>query len=487
VREGSRPLDEPVRAEWSVGMRRWVLATSLVFALIACAAPDSERVDSAEPESRRYADPVEGGVLVRVVDTEGRPVSGAEVRVPAAGYDPSRVAEFLFASGIGRVDRHGAVWRTNEQGEVRVSEIARGRFVTATSGDQWGVSRAHLPRTVDRFVLGDSLESLPKPDASSAAEVSNERTIVVERDESIRVTCRDRDGLPGVGSIVMVTVEDPDGADRGETSWSDFVRASDGTLDVPHAQFWRALRAQGLEVKIFGGVLWSEEMGTDTSRPFPDPGVDEIAFEVSSRGFVDVRAEWCTPETMGDLRWIDGPTLEDDPDDLPELPINPSRALPFSVPLGQRYEIVVPVHGLADVRVVFDGPKRAGERVEVVLPPPGPSAQITGRLVSANGTALVRHHFEVYLERNGVRIEPEEFFLVTQDDGRFTFEVPPGDGGVLHVELTGSVMGPGPEFSATISLRNGPPDPRPSARVELTRELPAGVVEVGDIVCVLPR
>lgn len=480
-------------------MRRSLATASIVFAVIACAAPDSERVerndDSAALDAPRFEDPVEGGVLVRVVDEEGQPVAGAEVRAAVASERTateaeqlaarSMVVEFLFASGLGQADRFGATWRTDSRGETRLPTAAGGVIVVARSADRWGVSLPDIEVVPDRFLLGDAVEPSTAPRAASAmVEDSKTLTIVLEREESIRVTCRDLDGRPSIGAFVMVAAEDPQGAGGDRTSWSDFVRASDGTLDVPHAQFWRALQAQGLEVRIVGGILWSDEAATDISRPFPDPSVSEIAFEVPSSGFVDVRADWSSPDTMGDLLWLDAPSDADEPDLHPELPINPSRPFPFSLPLGRRYEVLVELPGLIDPRVAFDGPKRPGERVEVVLTRPEPAAQITGRLVDAEGNALALHEFDAHLERDGERIEPEEEWLVSDDEGRFTLDVAPGSGGVLHVELTGSVMDAGPVFGA--SMRDGN-ESRRTARSDLARELPAGVVEVGDVVCGKPR
>ncbi len=168
--ECSRPLDEGARSEWTVRLHHALPAASVVLVVTGCAAPDSPR----------YEAPVEGGVLVRVVDEEGRPVAGAEVRSPRDGYDPMAVAEHLFANTLGRADRFGATWLTDARGEVRVSARARVEPVVARSGDRWGVSLA---------------EHDVEPDESGA------RTIVVARDESIRVMCRDRDGQPGLDHL----------------------------------------------------------------------------------------------------------------------------------------------------------------------------------------------------------------------------------------------------------------------------------------------
>jgi len=57
-------------------MRHALLTGSLALAVAACTTSRSPHV--AEQ-------PVEGGLLVRVVDSEGRAVAGAEVRAPRLG------------------------------------------------------------------------------------------------------------------------------------------------------------------------------------------------------------------------------------------------------------------------------------------------------------------------------------------------------------------------------------------------------------------
>jgi len=453
-----------------------LLASSLALAFTSCAASDSTQV--AEP-------PVEGGLLVRVVDAEGRVVSGADVRASIPGYDASRVAEHLFAGSIGRPEKVGIAWRTDERGEVRIPADGPGLLLVARAGELWGTAQVESPAFQERFVLGGPNDSVVevRSGPTDDVDVVDELTIVLEREESIRVKCRDRDGRPAIGSFVYVSVPETGVDGFNETMWGAFIDSTDGTIEIPHAQHWRSLRAQGAEVVLAGVVLWSDEMLGDPNHLFPDSSIREMELEVSSSGSIDLRADWSSADTMGDLRWIDAAPDPDDTGDVPEIPINLNRALPFSVPLGRRYEVFVALPGFVDPRVAFDGPKQSGERVEVVLPSPKPATQITGRLVDAVGNALARHEFEAHFERDGVRIEPEEDWLVTADDGRFALDVRPGAGGVLHVESTGSVMGPGPGFSATMSLDTGSPEPRPGTRLELARELRAGVVEVGDIVC----
>jgi len=312
---------------------------------------------------------------------------------------------------------------------VRISPLEGPLFLVARAGTLWGAWRVERPATYERLVLGDASERPVEfgADPDDKAEPPKEFTIVVAPDESMRVECRDREGRPGIGSFVWVGARNPKDEEHGETVWGGFVTSADGTIELPHAQYWNSLRTRGTEVVRGAGVLWSDEMLGNATRPFPDGSVASLVFDVGSSG-------------------------------------------------------VVSLPGLVDPRVAFDDPKVPGERVEVVVPSPKPATQITGRLVDAAGNAMARHEFEAHLERDGVRIEPEEDRLVTDDDGGFAFDVLPGSGGVLHIEVTGTVMGPGPSLSFC-----GSSHPKLNGRSELARDLSAGVVDVRDVQFVEPR
>lgn len=193
-----------------------------------------------------------------------------------------------------------------------------------------------------------------------------------------------------------------------------------------------------------------------------------------------MHADASTAGTLGDLRWLDPPPDPADPDDVPEFPIAFPRGPAFSVPLGRRFEIAVSLPGLVDPRVAFAGPRSPGERVEIPIARPGPSPRITGRLVGEDGRALAGAEFEAWLEREDARVLPEDDWLVADSDGRFAFDVPPGAGGLLRVELTGASVGPGVSYAFEIGAD---PARRRSARAELAPRLTASTVDVGDLEC----
>jgi hypothetical protein len=443
-----------------------VLASLFCLSLAACASSE-ERVTSDEhattdDRATSDADPMpldplaESGVVVHVVDARGEPVAGVEVRVPPGGYELSNVSEYSSAGKIGRVDRFGVVLDADQRGRVRIPGVAGEVTFVAQQGDRWGAAT---------WADGDE----------------GAVTIALERDEKLRVVCADAEGRPGTGAFVFISATDPRDPfeSGGPVVWGQQVTSDDGTIDVPHAQYWRALQREGREVTIAALVWWGEEMlGDWQPRPFPTSADASVTIEVSALGWIDVRADASLVGAPGALRWLDPPLdPEEDPDDIPEFPIRAAPSWRMALPLGQRYEVVFQVPGFVDPRVAFDGPKTAGERALVVVDRLEPAAVVTGRLVDEAGLPLAGSSCTAWLERAGQRIEAESSDHADAE-GRFAFELPPGVGGVLHVELDGSRrISDSPytfAYGSSESFANA------SARPE---RLDAGETSIGDVVC----
>ncbi len=332
-------------------MRFNLVAVGSVVLVASCKAPHSvpnsasNSAPAAVARAAVPADPAfERTVLVRVVDEAGRAVAGAVVLAPRREADLTDVPGFLFAGVLGQVDRFGVASHTNDGGEVTVVAPLGDQHLVAAEANRWGTVRSS----------GDD----------------DSVRIVLARDEIVRVRCTDPTGKPGVGAIVRVAAErDEDEEIVGPPlSWGVVVSAADGTVEVPHAQYWRALQREDQAVLLDGFVMWGDELNENRSIPFPGSGDGVVSIEVSPGGFVDVRADESTAGLVGDLRWMDAPQEPGDDYDIPEIPISFPKGVPFAMPLGLRFEIVVEVEERIDPRVAFDGPKKPGERVEVVIP-----------------------------------------------------------------------------------------------------------------------
>lgn len=436
-----------------------LVAVASMLLLASCGDSKSDpqveqTFSTAEPDSASART-----VLVRVVDAEGRAVAGAHVGTDYIRPDDWSISEYVFAGSLGQAELDNAIWLTNETGEVRVNARRDDICLVARDGDRWG-----------------------------AADATNRQAsveIVVARDESVRVLCVDPEGRPAVGALVCVSAGALDDSENGESvTWGSIVTASDGTIDLPHAQYWRGLQRKGRDVQIAGYVMWGIEPHEDPWIPFPAQGEDPIRFELLPSGFIDVRADESLAGLLGDLRWMDAPAeyLGEDADpevDIPEFPIALPKGVPFAVPLGRRFEIYVGVPDRVDPRIAFDGPRTPGERVEVVIPRTPESALVHGRLLNEKREPLEFHYFEAWLDRGGVRVEPDDPWLVAQDDGQFWFELPPGTGGTLNIAATGSKAVPG---GVHLTIDGVFARTREPTRVPIER-LVTGANDVGDVVC----
>lgn len=408
--------------------------------------------------------PVAGGLLVRVVDAAGEPVAGAEVRAQGAGAKPHLVLlDELLAGSLRRAEEYGSRWRTDQRGEVRVpGEILYGQVV-ARHGDRFGV--AHV-------------------EEREPAEL----VVAIELEESVTVRCVDAQGRPAVGSLVWIatTSAADQASDRGgEVSWCQRVTSADGTLEIPHAQLWRALQRAGSQVSVAGFVWWGEEMGQESTTPFPAPHDEPLVFTVSPHGYLDLRVPTAAVPADSEvwLRWLNPPPDPDDPDDVPEISFGASEGWNLAIPLGARFEAVLEVVGSLDSRVQFDGPTHPGERVAVALPAPRPAAIVSGKLVDEHGVELPSREFEAWIESRGVRVDPDEEWCLADGSGRFALEFAPGTAGVLHVALTGATVNSVATFSFTVGGR----EERAVARVEIEHALEPGITELGDVACASPR
>jgi hypothetical protein len=442
--------------------------------------------------SRRaeYEAPVDHGVLVRVVDAAtGAPAPQAELLAFPDVEDPTHRAEALFAGNVGTVERLGRKWRCDERGETRVPVDALGDPFIARKDGLWG---CRLLSETAVFVHGDPLE------------------IPIARDESVEVTCVDDDGHPGVGAFAVVLVEEPleghgaagsdaDDSDHACMAWMQAIAEPDGTTRLPHAQFWRSLAERGYAVRVAGTQLWNEAT-SDPFQPFPTDAVAHLDFEVSRSGGVDF-----TPRTNGNvphpehctatLRWLDAASVADDPEEIPELPVffdvRAGIVHVRGIPLGHRFELVWDdIPGWIDPRVEFDGPAQCGESVSVELAVSQRATTLRGRLVDDSGAPFANREFDVSITRHGQPVIPDESWLVADANGRFSLEIPPGDGKVAS-ELTVDVQPTSVQLDENggISLSGTSFDeaaPRPRGLRKFPDSRVPGDRDLGDIRCVVP-
>jgi hypothetical protein len=421
---------------------------------------------------------------VRVVDARtGAPVPGAEVRasvaVSSASAEPvlPLLPEALIAGEIGSTERFGARWLCDEQGEVRIPREARGTPIVARKDEQWGCSfRPDEDRPRDPNVI----------------------TIAVEPDESVRAVCTDPEGRPGIGALILLQVGPRQGHDvpgwtSGPQTWGQVVSAADGSVAIPHAQFWRARMALGSKVEVAGFVFLSDEMAGTAHQLFPSERGAEMHFPVSPSGSIEIDARATEGNTIATLRWLVPPFDFEDPDDVPEsligIGVTGTRTVFSGVLLGHKHELVLRLPGWVDPRVTFDGPKASGERVAVALAPTLQAARVSGRLVDVEGKPFARRALQVWVEDGGQHFEPEEDWLSTDSEGRFAFDFPPfcagADGEVVFV-VYATRIGPQEPRKDVLILGDAAPSSFPTpprGRCKLARELRAGENDLGDVIC----
>lgn len=458
-------------------MRSLLVSIASMLLVPSCGTPQSEPVDSVrgtpQPTYNRVAESIPKeelaslrDVQVQVVDAEGRAAAGVEVLALPARIDPLDMFEFLLAGRVGQVERWGTVWRTNAQGEVTIRARPGDSELIARDAKRWGTAIAW--------------------------DVQEPVRIVLAPEESQRVVCVDSAGRPGKGSLIWLGVRDPDDQESqgGMLAWGAVVTAADGSIEVPHAQHWRALQRDGSNLQLAGFVLWSAEMVENRAMDFPAAGDGDARFEVSPSGFVDVRTEEELSRSIGLLRWLEAPPdvqehydAEDSDVEVPEFPISLPITTPLALPLGQKFEIVVEIDGFVDPRVAFDGPKVSGEQVHVVIPKAAQAALIRGRLVDENARVLAGARFDAWMERGSQRVEPEQDWLTADSNGAFALDFPPGIGGTLNIAVDRDVT----EFGGgVIHFSLGGDADSPRAQPEPTRvsveRLTAGTIDVGDVV-----
>lgn len=418
-----------------------------LFAVL-CLAPACSTTGSEAEEL-----PIEDSVRVVVVDEQGALVPDAEVRGPGRADVAMSATEAIFSGRLGLIDRYAKAVRADDDAAARVGDPGDEHWVVACDGERWGAVRG------------------------ARAAGSDDVVVTLHRDEMQRVRCVDTDRRPATGALIWVWLK----GESNQVEWGQFVTAADGTLDVPHAQHWRALRAAGHDVRLGALVMWSDAMLENQlgDVAFPDMG-GALEFVVEPSGWIDVRIDE-RARGAATLRWPDGADPED-PEDVPEMPFEVDRASPMSWPLGLRLELVVEVPGAIDPRVAFDGPKSAGEHVQVVVPAPQPAWTFTGRFVDASGAALADRRFDAWIDSGAERIEPEEGgWELSSDDGRFAIDFAVAPTGPLHFEVE-----PTSGWVATVTLGGEMRPGRPAAQRDVASNAQRGIVDLGDVVCVEP-
>jgi hypothetical protein len=344
--------------------------------------------------------------LVRVIDARtGKPVAGAEVLARSGTLDIS----LLFRGPVGQAELGEVRSLCDSAGIARVREVFSPGPLVARHRETWGC-------------WDPQLEPRPAPGAPI--------TIALEPDQSQPIRCVTHDGQPGVGAMVSLRVD-------GLNAWSDWVREADGSLRIPHAQYWRALEARGIEVDVLGLVIWDLSPAAAVGQRLPNDPNQTLGFDVAPSGELAVtwsrnEAADAPPAAQLLLRWISAPPdpEDDELDGPPELPFGliagASATILPGILLGQRFELVLDdIPGWLDPRVIVDGPRAHGERIEVALKLEQRMARISGRVVNINGFPLADRHFAAWLERDGQRLAAEGDWLTTDEQGRFAFDCPP--------------------------------------------------------------
>ncbi len=430
----------------------------------------------------KFEEPLPGGLLVRVVDEAGRAVVGAEVRALLANEPNPTDLDCLWAGRLGKVECYGRMWLTDAHGEMRLPAEAAPAVVIARQGERWGAS-------LEPQYVGGRHGWLPAwaKDASTGELPKSSRgvrTIVLQRDESLDVLITDAQGRPGAGAEVSIHVI-PSPVAHGVVDaflWNGRA-GPDGSLAVPHAQFWRGLQGQGSDVE-FGAFVFGGRANTPHRRDdFPAQGAGPVRFEVEPSGWVDVRlAGPLDGEPYGNpvLSWLDAPDYLTTDGRIPTtfLALAPQQSI--AVAIGHRFALTFWLGNQGSTEVAFDGPTVPGERVQVALGPVRPVVRITGRLVRSDGTAIAACPFLAHLERGRERIETTYRSIVTDAHGRFQLDVPECSGATLHVDLVDPPHAPTPDGDRVVL--------RPSIDAELRhgqRRIESGTatVELGDVVC----
>jgi len=413
---------------------------------------------SSAPPSAVIADGFEIAV-VRADDET--PVAGAEVFAFAGepadldadeARDLARLDAWIAANGI--------ALRSDALGSVRIPKDDDGTLVVASSGELWG--RAWF---------------------SAPGEGEAPPTLELERDRTIRVLVVD--GAPGVGAPVEgVTVELRRRSDSGwENQITTARTGADGLARFAHVQTHRASRREDATWTVRLAVVANEAIGADLDRDALP--TEPIRLVLPSSGSVAVRVldergePWLADANVrmsaippGESREVspfaggNRPTFRQAVED--GVAVFPWVAVGSELAIGASRQ-----RGDVEASAYAPGPVAAGERVEVPVAFGAQHPVLIARVLGLRGAPLIDTELTVEIERDSMLMRTTSRQFPRSDvDGRIRIDLHPG-------------FSEDSERTARV-LRGGREHPDAVASVDLARDFPNGVTDIGDVALAAP-
>ncbi len=393
------------------------------------------------------------GPMITVIGQDGKPISGAEVvcmQLSGAKFPESMLHEAAQAGADHVFTLYGDRYRANGLGKVRIAKPDGKVFLVGRTGEMFG--------------------TLSPP--SAAVDSSDEITLRVERTPLIPVSVHDETGEPLENAEVALGLIDTDfhGGMTGSKTNGDgmaWVRFMPGmTFTYPNHDFAIHLNV-GTATPIIADF--------DENNPPTDP----VALVAPSTGRVVVTVSGDAAASskkivvgLGALRKQADGTYEErssGPSNA-RTAVNGRAEFPH-VALGQKIQCVaVSLDFEFNATETVDGPKTAGETVNVEILPIVEGSSISGRILNEEGMVAKNIRFKVdthyrspdrdFIRRDSFRTDAEGRFQLLQD-------------GQISADT---------KRTLSVIMRKTSRKPERVATFDLSRDLPPGTTDVGDLV-----
>jgi hypothetical protein len=449
-------------------MRTFLSAVSCSIALLSCSTP-----------SRSISN--QDAIAVRVVDSSGEPAAGAHV---------------LYLDRTRLDVRAAAVLESALLSE----ENARAWVLATVDTDEHG--RAQIPRRPDLTDIGveRGVEfGTARVDPANVSSVF----VRLERDSTRQVRVIDEAGKPVIGVTVILVAAQPTKLDQESRSpgmpvWAGNTHAPDGIAEIHHLQQieksapgvtqWRAY----VKSPDFVGVLsdaYSAPFHMDEHEPLtltiPAPGrvIVHVHRADGSPAPASTVVELAAQTNLAFMSDPDGDTnagMADESDDewLPDLSLAQNGTVVFSsVWLNRSLAVTARAFdGTRRAHVHVDGPRTAGDVVNVEVKLGERLPTLTGRLLDESGLPFRWSEFDVAWvgsDDASVGLDPDD--RITDGDGRFRLDledVPPID----------PAHAPSLEFSRVIASTAGRHAPDVASAVAIVmKSIAPGDIDLGDV------
>jgi hypothetical protein len=419
-------------------------------------ALEIERSEFAPPTEGlpepRYGDPVEGGILVTVVDgITGERLPGAEVLVidPEMGNERDQELEFEFVSGLDlrwMFDKHGLIYKTDEQAQVRIPEQPKEVFLAGRTDKFFSVQTLPYAESLTLSLTPPTLIAVEVVDLQGNP-VENAPVAIRARSyfgpASMIKASTDADGkanLEVVDLLRMISKEDSlTSSFIGET---DFYVALEVLTPTP-VEAWISLdRLPTTPIQLVMpecGQVGVEVLDKDGVRSTKKLMISLSLHDPSKAA--EIEAQPLLQEQIGEY------LVKTTSKGAARFP-----AVAFDQQLQAR---VVSQDEEFTATLVSAGPVRDGGLVVLRMRPEGPFPSFSGRIVNTEGVAAPKLKFQTRLRRKASGKDSRESGeLQTDADGRFlmTLDHQPVAADDLQWTITLAATRKKPARSVTVDL-----------------------------------